>query len=94
MAVHGIQPDPLVISANDCVSWVWPADESFSVQEILQPDGDVGETVVHNSEDAYKRYDASNKIESVIIGLCTHCRPMMFRISYHRPAMRAESFII
>lgn len=61
VAVHGIQLDPLVISANDCVSWVWLDDESFSIQEILEPDGDVGDTVVHNSEDAYKRYDASNK---------------------------------
>ena len=30
------------------------------MQEILQPDGDAGKTVLHNSEDAYKRYDVSN----------------------------------
>ena len=60
MTVQGIDPDPLVISANDCVSWVWLDGESFSVQEILQPNHDVGETVMHLSEDACKRYDACN----------------------------------
>ena len=60
LAVQGIQPDPLMIAANDCVSWVWPDGESFSVQQILQPEHDVGGTVVQDSEDAYKRYDASS----------------------------------
>ena len=67
LAVHGVQPDPLVISANDCVSWVWRDDKSFSVQEILQPDGDAGKTVLHNSEDAYKRYDVSNNERSLLL---------------------------
>ena len=49
-----------MIAANDCVSWVWPDGESFSVQQILQPEHDVGGTVVRDSEDAYKRYDASS----------------------------------
>lgn len=60
VTVQGIQPDPLVVSTNDFVSWVWLDGESFSVQEILQPDHDVGETVVHPSEDACKRYDTCN----------------------------------
>ncbi|KAL9960972.1 hypothetical protein ACROYT_G034482 [Oculina patagonica] len=54
VAVQGIQPDPLVISVNDCVSWMWLDEESYSVKEILQPD-DTGETVEPPSKDCYKR---------------------------------------
>ena len=56
VTVQGIQPDPLVISANDCMSWVWLDGEFFSVQEIFKPDHDLGETVMHPSEDVCKRY--------------------------------------
>lgn len=61
VTVQGIQPDPLVISANDCVSWVWLDGESFTVQEILQPDHNLGKPVVHLSQDVCKRYAMCNK---------------------------------
>ena len=61
MTVQGIQPDPLMISANDCVSWVWLDGESFTVQEILQPDHNLGKTVVCPSQDVCKRYGMCNK---------------------------------
>lgn len=61
VTVQGIQPDPLMISANDCVSWVWLDGESFTVQEILQPDHNLGETVVRPSQDVCKRYAVCNK---------------------------------
>lgn len=61
VTVQGIQTDPLVISANDCVSWVWLDGEFFTVQEILQPDHNLGKPVVHPSQDVCKRYGVCNK---------------------------------
>lgn len=61
VTVQGIQPDPLVISANDCVSWVWLDAEFFTVQEMLQPDHNLGKPVVHPSQDVCKRYAVCSK---------------------------------
>ena len=30
---QGIHPDPLLISVNDCVAWVWCDGEGYEVQE-------------------------------------------------------------
>lgn len=54
VTAEGIQPDPLVISANDCVSWVWSDGEFYSVQEISQPDEAQG-TVEPSTEVLCKR---------------------------------------
>ena len=34
MTSQGIHPDPLNISVNDCVAWVWCDGERYDVQEI------------------------------------------------------------
>lgn len=38
VTAQGIQADPLVISSNDCVSWMWFDGEQYSIQEISQPE--------------------------------------------------------
>ncbi|KAJ7382965.1 hypothetical protein OS493_031741 [Desmophyllum pertusum] len=54
VTVQGVQRDPLVISANDCVSWMWFDGESYSVQETSQLD-DTERTVIPLPQDHNKR---------------------------------------
>jgi len=54
VTAQGIQLDPLVISVNDCVSWMWFDGEYYSVEEISQPE-DVEESGVPPPEGLGKR---------------------------------------
>ena len=51
---QGIHPDPLLISVNDCVAWVWSDGEGYEVQEYSNAVNECGSA--RRSRDYVKRY--------------------------------------